>query len=317
MFLKRFPENAALILAVLAGSLAAAAADFNDTLPMMGGARSEFKTNGFIAEANLSGNLQMLTDADGGVYALKVVLRNLSKTNDLDFKLIDVLEHNFWFHLLTTIEGRQLEKPRRKLKDYEMHYVEMRVGKSSKVEWFIRISDYLESPQTVPEKTTGALLVSFPFRYRIAGKDAPDGVYTDGSMKFMVFPVVITRKALEGDPTEKYENSLKASSQPKAIVAEVVSPTPSTQAPSGDSAPASAKVQKTREEVMNDLRQIHGAKYQWALEHGKKAGDVPTEDELKRYLKENRMPTHPSGGNYIIHAVGEPPESTLYGKLPH
>jgi hypothetical protein len=68
--------------------------------------------------------------------------------------------------------------------------------------------------------------------------------------------------------------------------------------------------------VANDLRQIDGAENEWALEKGKKDGDLPTEADLAPYCFNGYFPEHPPGGHYIINPVGRSPESSTYGKLP-
>ncbi len=66
---------------------------------------------------------------------------------------------------------------------------------------------------------------------------------------------------------------------------------------------------------INNLRQLDAAKNEWALEKGKKAGDVPTQEDLLHYLRS--WPVCPSGGTYSINAVGEPPTCSVPGhKLP-
>ena len=61
------------------------------------------------------------------------------------------------------------------------------------------------------------------------------------------------------------------------------------------------------------MRHINAAKDRWALEQGKAAGAIPTEEDLKPYLQ-GQFPTHPGEGHYIINPVGQPAESTTYGK---
>ncbi len=58
---------------------------------------------------------------------------------------------------------------------------------------------------------------------------------------------------------------------------------------------------------INNLRQIDGAKQQWALEN--KQGDtaVPGDDAVKVYIKNNLMPTCPGGGSYTVGAVNVDP----------
>ena len=71
-----------------------------------------------------------------------------------------------------------------------------------------------------------------------------------------------------------------------------------------------------RNACINNLRQIDGAKQQWALEKGKPATAVPTWDDLKPYL--GRIPHCPAGGTYTINAVDEPPQCSIPGHvLPH
>ena len=65
---------------------------------------------------------------------------------------------------------------------------------------------------------------------------------------------------------------------------------------------------------VNNLRQIDGAKNEWALENGKTNGTVATEDDIKPYIKldaNGNLPKCPQGGTYTIGKVGEPPTCSL------
>ncbi len=64
---------------------------------------------------------------------------------------------------------------------------------------------------------------------------------------------------------------------------------------------------------INNLRQIDGAKEQWALERGKERGAEVNEMELRPYLKEGRIPRCPEGGAYIIGRVDEVPRCRVAG----
>jgi hypothetical protein len=78
-----------------------------------------------------------------------------------------------------------------------------------------------------------------------------------------------------------------------------------------------ARAVSQRNACINNLRQIDAAKQQWALEKGKSATDIPTEDDLKIYLMHSQFPHCPAGGTYTINAVGQPPECSVPGhKLP-
>jgi hypothetical protein len=60
------------------------------------------------------------------------------------------------------------------------------------------------------------------------------------------------------------------------------------------------------------LKQIEGAKSTWALEHSKRADDVPTWSDLVGETKYIRTkPICHRGGTYTIGAVGEIPRCTV------
>ena len=83
--------------------------------------------------------------------------------------------------------------------------------------------------------------------------------------------------------------------------------------------PPSTEVDQ-RNACINNLRQIDAAKEQWALENGKKAGDVVTEADIKPYIKldaNGNLPKCPAGGTYTIGNVGEKPTCSIPGhELP-
>jgi len=64
---------------------------------------------------------------------------------------------------------------------------------------------------------------------------------------------------------------------------------------------------------INNLRQIDGAKQQWALENKKTDTDVPTANDLKPYLGKNNLPICPAGGTYSINPVSQPTECSIPG----
>jgi cytoskeletal protein RodZ len=66
---------------------------------------------------------------------------------------------------------------------------------------------------------------------------------------------------------------------------------------------------------INNLQQINTAKAQWALENGKTANDIPTEDDLLVYLPGGIFPLCPSGGTYTIGAAGNPPTCSIPGHV--
>lgn len=66
-----------------------------------------------------------------------------------------------------------------------------------------------------------------------------------------------------------------------------------------------------------NLRTIDTAKQDWARQNNKNPGDVPTEADLKPFLKTGVFPTCPSGGIYTIGAVSNAPTCSISGhQLP-
>ncbi len=70
----------------------------------------------------------------------------------------------------------------------------------------------------------------------------------------------------------------------------------------------------TRNSCVANLKQIDGAKQQWAIDERKGGGDVPSERELfGRALYIKRAPVCPEGGKYRIGNVRENPRCTVAG----
>ena len=64
---------------------------------------------------------------------------------------------------------------------------------------------------------------------------------------------------------------------------------------------------------INNLRQIDGAKQQWALENRKTATALVNQSELLHYFKGNAMPVCPAGGVYTINTVSLAPICNIPG----
>ena len=64
-------------------------------------------------------------------------------------------------------------------------------------------------------------------------------------------------------------------------------------------------------QCINNLRQIDAAKSEWAEEHSKKSGDIPTVADLTPYLKNGVFPTCPAGGSYTIAPAGSDPTCSI------
>jgi hypothetical protein len=74
-------------------------------------------------------------------------------------------------------------------------------------------------------------------------------------------------------------------------------------------------VLQTSPPCVNNLREIDAAVNQWALEHGKHAGDPVTLDEIKPYVikidRQGKFPSCPDGGTYSVTVVGAVPTCSL------
>ncbi len=78
-----------------------------------------------------------------------------------------------------------------------------------------------------------------------------------------------------------------------------------------------ARATAQKNACINNLRQIDGAKQQWALENKKTADNVPTRKDLLPYLRDHKFPVCPAGGTYTINRVADSPECSHPGhKLP-
>ena len=66
---------------------------------------------------------------------------------------------------------------------------------------------------------------------------------------------------------------------------------------------------------VNNLRQIDGAKQQWALENKKTADAVPSVQDLLPYFKGETFPVCPSGGAYGVNGVSLPPTCSVAGHV--
>ena len=64
---------------------------------------------------------------------------------------------------------------------------------------------------------------------------------------------------------------------------------------------------------INNLRQLDGAKQQWALENKKTETAIPTEQEIAVYLKDNAIPKCPAGGAYTLNSVAAHPTCSIQG----
>jgi hypothetical protein len=72
-----------------------------------------------------------------------------------------------------------------------------------------------------------------------------------------------------------------------------------------------ARLSKASNACVMNLRQIDGAKQEWAVENNKRSNDIPTSAEIAVYLKNDRLPVCPLGGTYILGRVDEDPKCSI------
>ena len=73
-----------------------------------------------------------------------------------------------------------------------------------------------------------------------------------------------------------------------------------------------ARTTAQKNACINNLRQIDGAKEQWALEKKKAAGATITQSEVDEYIK-GGTPKCPSGGTYTYNNVDTAPACSVTG----
>jgi len=66
---------------------------------------------------------------------------------------------------------------------------------------------------------------------------------------------------------------------------------------------------------INNLRQIDGAKQEWALENKENDTSSPATTDVQNYLKDNLFPHCPSSGTYSINAVNTDPTCSISGHV--
>jgi prepilin-type N-terminal cleavage/methylation domain-containing protein len=68
-----------------------------------------------------------------------------------------------------------------------------------------------------------------------------------------------------------------------------------------------ARTTAQKNSCVANLRQIDGAKQQWALENKKASTDTPADSDVTGFLKGGNMPACPAGGSYTVNAVSADP----------
>jgi prepilin-type N-terminal cleavage/methylation domain-containing protein len=74
-----------------------------------------------------------------------------------------------------------------------------------------------------------------------------------------------------------------------------------------------ARATSQKNGCINNLRQIDGAKQQWALENNAVDTSTPQNTDISPYLKGNVMPQCPANGTYTLGDVSTSPTCTIAG----
>jgi len=74
-----------------------------------------------------------------------------------------------------------------------------------------------------------------------------------------------------------------------------------------------ARTKAQQNSCINNLRQIDGAKAQWALENKKVDSDAVTTSDVAPYLKGSAIPACPANGTYSVTTVSANPACTVGG----
>ena len=74
-----------------------------------------------------------------------------------------------------------------------------------------------------------------------------------------------------------------------------------------------ARTTSQKNACIENLRQVEGAKEQWAMEASKSTGDAINTSGVSSYLKGSKFPACPGGGTYTYNAVGTDASCTVTG----
>ena len=74
-----------------------------------------------------------------------------------------------------------------------------------------------------------------------------------------------------------------------------------------------ARTTAQKNACINNLREIDGAKEQWALENKKSAGSTTDTSAVVVYIKGGEAPSCPASGSYTFGALDTPPTCSISG----
>ena len=136
-------------------------------------------------------------------------------------------------------------------------------------------------------------------------------------MKIPTISIVIAASVLIAGCGRKSDSPGTVSS-PEIITNPVVSTNSiwAQQRRADERASTSGDTEASRRVCIGNLRQIDAAKNQWVIDHKKQKGDVPTEADLKEYIRPGQpLPTCPLHGTYEFNAVEVLPTCSVPGHV--
>ena len=77
-----------------------------------------------------------------------------------------------------------------------------------------------------------------------------------------------------------------------------------------------ARSTSQRNACIENIRQMEGAKEQWAMQNQKFQGDTVVTSEVTAYLKDGKMPACPGGGTYTLNVIGTDAACSLTAHAP-
>lgn len=103
-------------------------------------------TQAFDQESQLECHMEILKDLDGGVYAVRIALRNTSDDRDLVLEINADLSYAILMTLMDD-KGEKLSKPPKRIRIDEdvVRFSTVHMPKSTSRHWFIPIADRLQN----------------------------------------------------------------------------------------------------------------------------------------------------------------------------
>ena len=77
-----------------------------------------------------------------------------------------------------------------------------------------------------------------------------------------------------------------------------------------------ARATSQKNGCIENIRQMEGAKEQWAMSAGRSQGDTVVTTDVMAFLKGGVVPSCPGGGTYTLNVIGTDAACTISGHKP-